>query len=214
MANCTVTESGGYGIYAQNGNVTVKWCKVLLNGSSGIYHEGAGYSLTAENCWLLRNGEYGVRCENSTLTAKNSIVSESSFVKTARAGVRLYHPTSKPVLHNLTISNNRAEGIYFEHNDPNYFKEENIANRIEIQNCIVYFNNADGPQFSQQLQMNLDRVAYYSCIADCNSVNNNTSDAPLFAYRIDPNGVPDPNNYHLHFDDTVCKNQGNNVNLD
>jgi hypothetical protein len=90
----------------------------------------------------------------------------------------------------------------------NYFKEENSDNRIEIQNCIVYFNNADGPQFSQQLQMNLDRVAHYSCIADCNSVNNNTSAAPMFAYTIDPNGVPDPNNYHLHYDDTSCKDKG------
>jgi uncharacterized repeat protein (TIGR01451 family) len=210
VANCTVTESGGYGIQAENGNVTVRWCKVLLNTTDGIYHRGQGYTLTVENSWLLRNGECGILSEISTPTVKNSIVSESDFIddEFANAGIRIVNPTGQPKLHNLTISNNRAEGIYFEHTDPNYFKEENSANRIEMQNCIVYFNNGDGPQFSQQLQVNLDRVAHYSCIADCNSVNNNTSDAPLFAYTIDPNGVPDPNNYHLHFDDAACKDKG------
>ncbi len=210
IENCTVENNKQFGIYAINGNVTVRWCKVLLNTTDGIYHQGQGYTLTVENSWLLRNGECGILSEISTPTVKNSIVSESDFNddEFANAGIRIVNPTGQPKLHNLTISNNKAEGIYFEHNVPNYFKEENSDNRIEIQNCIVYFNNADGPQFSQQLQMNLDRVAHYSCIADCNSVNNNTSAAPMFAYTIDPNGVPDPNNYHLHYDDTSCKDKG------
>ena len=217
IENCTVENNNQYGIYAENGNVTVKWCKVLLNDRHGIYHSGAGYTLTVENSWLLRNAECGILSETSTPTVKNSIVSESDFIddEFASAGIRIVNPTGQPKLHNLTISNNKAEGIYFEHTDPNYFKEENSANRIEIQNCIVYFNNDNGPQLSPQLDLNLDRVAHYSCIADCNSVNNNTSAVPKFAYLIDdpngmpdPNGVPDPNNYHLHYDDTTCKDRG------
>jgi uncharacterized repeat protein (TIGR01451 family) len=216
IENCTVKNSGGYGIQAEGGDVTVKWCKVLLNNSDGVYHTAAGYTLTVENSWLLRNGECGIWSRNSTPTVKNSIVSESSFIKAANAGIRIENPSGKPKLHNLTISNNRAEGIsLIVDNDPNYFKEENSANRIEIQNCIVYFNNGNGAQFSPKLDLNLDRVAHHSCIADCNSVNGNTSAVPKFAYLIDdpngmpdPNGVPDPNNYHLHFDDIVCKDAG------
>ena len=214
IENCTVENNNQYGIYAKNGNVTVKWCKILLNDSDGIYHEGSENTLSVDNCWLLRNGEVGINCDESTPTVKNSIVSESDLKEAGLAGIRILNPTGQPKLHNLTISNNKAEGIYFEHTDPNYFNEENSANRIEIQNCIVYFNNDNGPQLSPQLDLNLDRVAHYSCIADCNSVNNNTSDAPLFAYRIDPNGVPDPNNHHLHSNDIVCQDKGNNVSLD
>jgi hypothetical protein len=207
IENCTVENNDQYGIYAENGDVTVNWCKILLNTRDGIYHDGAGYMLMVDNCWMMRNGEYGVQCARSTPIVKNSIVSESCFVQFARAGIRLYRPTSQPVLYNLTISNNRAEGIYFE-DDHDVYNDPNNLDWPDIQNCIVYYNNNNGPQFSEALNMNIDNVAKYCCIQDCNEVNYNHSDVPGFAYTIDPNGTPDPNNYHLAYN-SFCKDKGN-----
>ena len=207
VENCTIKESEQYGIYAQNGDVTVKWCKVLLNDSDGIYHEGEGYTLTVENCWNLRNGEAGIATELSTPTIKNSIISESDFNDDGypRAGIRLYRPKYSPVLYNNTVSNNKAEGIYFE--DNRTVNNPTGKDWPDIQNCIVYYNNGDGRQFSKDLDQVMDTVVKYSCIQDCNEVNSNRSDEPGFAYTVDPNGTPNPENYHLAYDSN-CIDEG------
>jgi uncharacterized repeat protein (TIGR01451 family) len=195
----TVTKAN-FG-YAENGNVTVKWCKVLLNDSSGIRHDGTGFTLTVENSWILRNGEYGIWGEKSTPTVKNSIISESDLKEYGRAGIRLYRPTTKPVLYNNTISNNKAEGIYFE--DDRTLSNPTDKDWPDIQNCIVYYNNGGG----KQLSTGLDDRPQYSCIQDCNEVNSNRSDEPGFAYTVDPNGTPNPENYHLAYDSN-CIDEG------
>jgi uncharacterized repeat protein (TIGR01451 family) len=190
IENCTVKNNDGYGIYALNRNVTVRWCKISSNRYFGIRHEGEGFTLTVENSWIMRNGRYGIYCLNSTPTVKNSIVSESSLSEVGYEGIRIINPTDTPVLHNNTIANNKAEGIFFvSNNDPN-----NII-VPDLQNCIIYYNNNNG---SQLAGINADIAAYFCCIQDCNEVNTtNFSFEPGFAYTVDPNGVPDPNNYHL-----------------
>ena len=197
VQDCIVKESYYDGIYAINGNVTVKQCTINSNDKDGIRHEGEGYELTVERSWVLRNGEFGLNCQKSTPTAKNSIISESGLVKKSRAGVRLYRPTFQPVLRNCTIANNKAEGISFTDN-ADVDGDPNNLDYPEIRSCIVYYNNDNGSQLSASL--NADRDASYCCIADCNEmpgVTTNFNRMPGFAYTIDPNGTPDPNNYHL-----------------
>jgi len=49
-------------------------------------------------------------------------------------------------LHNNTISNNKAEGIYFEDNET--LTDPNDKDWPDIQNCIVYYNNGGGIQLA------------------------------------------------------------------
>lgn len=193
--HCVVEKTSvGYGIYAKNGNVSVQWCSINLNDRDAIYHEGEGYTLSVDNSWLLRNGECGIRSEKSTLAAKNSIVSESDLKEFSRAGIRLYHPTYPPVLHNLTISMNKSAGIFFE-DDGNINGDPNYPDYPDLQNSIVYYNNSGG---SQLAGFNADTIANFCCIQDCNTLDTtNYNNEPGFAYVVDPNGAPDPNNYHL-----------------
>jgi len=207
---CTIENNEQTGMQGENGNMTVKWCRVASNKKHGVRHIGSGYELAVENSWLLRNMRYGIYSENSTPAIKNSVISESDLVQEGNQGIRIVNPTHTPKLYNNTIANNKAEGIYFEDNG-NISGDPNYPDLPDIQNCIVYFNNAGG---SQLAGFHADQSSYYSCIADCNSVNKNTSAVPMFAYATDPNGAPDPNgvpnpnNYHLHYDDTVCKDAG------
>lgn len=211
VSHCIIQETFGHGIYAKNGDVSVQWCNVKLNDVDGIRHEGAGHSLTINNSWILRNGECGIRCENSTPHVYNSIVSESDLTRQGRAGIRLQNPSSEPVLYNLTISNNREVGIYFA--DDRTINDPNEKDWPDVQNCIVYYNNGGGRQLSSGLDA--DRVANFCCIQDCNSVplTTNYNNEPGFAYVIDPNGAPDPNNYHLAYN-AFCVDKGNDMDLD
>lgn len=204
VENCIIKDSYGYGIHAKNGDVAVKWCTIHSNFSDGILHEGNGFILNVDNSWILRNHEYGIRCQNSTPYIKNCIVSESDLAEYGNAGIQLYRPSYPPVLYNNTISNNKAAGIYFEDNE-DINGDPNILDYPDIQNCIVYFNNNGSEQLSG---INPDQVAAFCCIQDCNEVNFNINDEPKFAYTVDPNGTPDPNNYHLAYDST-CKDMGN-----
>lgn len=208
ITDCMITHSGGYGIYAVDGNDIVNWCNISLNGRTGIRQDGQDHTLTVNNCWLLRNGRMGIDCENSTLTAKNSIISESDLTELGYAGIRLYRPTYSSVLQNLTIANNKSYGVYFE-DDHDINNDPNTLDYPEMQNCIVYYNNSGGLQLNAKL--NPDTVAHYSCIQDCNEiqgVTTNYNHVPEFAYEIDPYGTPDPNNYHLAAD-SFCKEKGN-----
>ncbi len=201
VAHCVIKEClFGFGIYAENGNAAIQWCTINKNGTTGIQHTGTGYMLTVDNSWILRNGEYGVYCENSTPTIRNSIISESDLMEQGREGVRMVNPTSQPKLLNNTIANNKAAGVFFVSNgDPN--------NPIspDIQNNIIYYNQ--GPQLSG---INADLHADFCCIQDCNEPagTTNFNDEPGFAYAVDPNGAPDPNNYHLSAA-SVCIGQAN-----
>lgn len=208
IENCIIKDSYGYGIYAKNGDVALKWCTIRNNFSDGVRHEGAGNILSVDNSWIMRNNEYGIRCENSTPIVKNCIVSESDLGEYGRAGIRLYKPSHSPVLYNNTIANNKAEGIYFE-DDGNAAGDPNYPDYPDIQNCIVYYNNRGGRQLEG---VDPDRAAMYSCIQDCNDVPGryNISFEPDFAYVVDPNGTPDPNNYHLAYD-SVCKDRGSDL---
>ena len=207
--HCIVQNSYDFGIYADRGNLNVAWCTIRNNGTTGIYHEGGNYELSVENSWLLRNGEYGLYTYKSKPVVMNSIISESSLVERASAGVRMYNPSERPVLQNCTIANNKAEGVYFDF-DREDSEDPNNPKYPEIVNTILYFNNENGAQLKD---LNPDLVASYCCIQDCNEVNNNYSNVPGFAYlavSADPNiiGVPDPNNYHLA-SDAFCLDRGN-----
>ncbi len=192
IANCIIENNDQYGIRSKDGNVTIQWCRISSNERDGVRHEGADYDITIENSWIMRNSEHGIYCLNSTPTILNSIVSESDLAEEGREGIRMINPTSMPKLYNATIANNKAEGVFFTDNDA-----PGNLDWPDIQNCILYYNNNGGDQLKG---IEPDDVAYYSCIQDCNDVNFNISAAPQFAYEVDPNGAPDPNNYHLAYD--------------
>ena len=202
---CTIQNNYRYGINAKNGNVAVQWCMISLNDRDGVRHEGEGYTLSVDNTWILRNGEYGVFSKDSTPTVKNSIISESDLTAQGRQGIRMENPTLPPKLYNNTIANNKAAGIFFI-DDGDVNSDPNNLDYPDIQNCIVYYNNGGGRQLSGNLDA--DQVAAFCCIQDCNEVNFNINDEPMFAYAIDPNGTPDPNNYHLAYN-SVCIDQAN-----
>jgi hypothetical protein len=115
------------------------------------------------------------------------------------------NPTYQPVLHNNTIANNKAEGIFFL--DDETISDPNDKDWPDVQNCIVYYNNDGG---AQVFGFNPDSTAYYCCIQDCNEPTGTTNfnDEPGFAYEVNPAGAPDPNNYHLTYN-SVCKDKGN-----
>jgi len=205
IAHCVVKESFGYGIHAINGNVTIQWCTINLNERDGIRHEGEGVNLSVDNCWLLRNGEYGITCNSSTPQVRNGIVSESDLKGLGRAGIYMYRPTYPPVLHNLTISNNESFGIAFS-DDGDVTGDPNHLDWPDVQNCIVYYNNEGGRQLAG---FDADHIAAYCCIEDCNepgTTNYNTE--PGFAYTVDPAGTPNPDNYRLS-SAAFCIDKGN-----
>jgi uncharacterized repeat protein (TIGR01451 family) len=205
IQKCIIENSDGYGVYSADGNVNIKWCKVAGNILHGVLHEGVGFTLNVENSWILRNGEYGIYTVNSTPIVKNSIISESDLAEKGRQGIRIVNPTLSPILHNNTVANNKAEGIFFTDN-ANASNDPNFRDYPDVQNCIVYYNNNGGSQFAG---VNPDLVANFCCIQDCNTVNtNNFNDEPGFAYTVDPNGIPDPNNYHLSAG-SACVDRGN-----
>ncbi len=202
--NCEITDGLRYGIYAEYGNMTVKSCLVKNNSEDGIYHESIGQNLNVSNSWIMRNDKYGVFSLNSTPVIKNSIISESDLAEEGKDGIHIENPFSRPVLHNLTVSNNKSRGIYFEDNessDPNSM----ALDYPDIQNCIVYYNNNNARQMA-----GFDPNTYvsYSCVQNCAELNNNINDIPKFAYTVDPLGAPDPENYHLAHD-SLCKDSGN-----
>ena len=172
--NCNIVANEYYGLYAEDGNVTLKWCTVRNNKADGVYHQGEGFTLTVENCWVRESGQNGIYCLNSIPIISNSILSESNMAREGRAGIRMFYPTDTPVLYNNTISHNKGVGISLTGNT-----------LPEVQNCIVYYNNDGGPQLSG---FKADDAAWFSCIQDCNSVNFNISVEPQLAY-FDPNNV-------------------------
>lgn len=212
LANCVVENNDDYGIRAINGNVTLEFCDIRGNKSDGIRHSGAGYTLSIHNCWIKKQMQSGVFCQNSTPFIFNSIVSESDLAEAGSAGVFAYNPTASPVLYNCTFAHNRNIGVAFT--DDRTLSDPNDKDYPDVQNCILWYNNAGNDQFAG---FQKDRIQY-SCIYDPNNpqgslipdVNYNISANPQFAY-IDPNNVriayaspcKDAGNPYLSYDDQV-----------
>ncbi len=207
LKNCSVRDSRYYGIYSLNGNVSIERCKIQENFADGIYHSGAGFILNVMNSWVMRSGRYGIYTIDSTLIVKNSNVSESDMKEQGSEGIRMLYPTDSPQIYNCTISKNKGAGLMFVDigtmEDPNDYPD--------IQNCIVYFNNAQYGIYGAQLSgVDADVHAAYSCIQNCTEVNNNFNANPSFAYSVNTAGEPDPNNFHIGFD-SVCVDRGNSA---
>jgi len=170
--NCQIEKNEGYGLYVEDGDVSLTWCIIRNNKADGIRHIGEGFTLTVENCWVRQSGRYGIRCDYSTPLIFNSVLTESDMAKEGREGIRMINPSSQPILHNLTVAHNKAAGIAL------------LGSTLpEIYNSIVYHNG--GPALAG---FSADQAASYCCIQDCNDVHNNISLDPRFAY-FDPNNV-------------------------
>lgn len=204
VRNCIVTDNQQYGIYTLDGDITIAWCNITDSGEHGIRHEGDGFSLTVENSQVKRNKRHGIFTNGSILIVKNCIISSNGSVGQTYYGIHIENPADDPVLYNNTIVYNAIEGISFVDNGDSG-GDPNGNDWPDIQNCIVYFNNDSGDQMAG---MYSDDVSAYSCVQDCNELNNNINDFPGFAYTIDPNEtMPYPDNYHLAYD-SVCVDAG------
>jgi len=187
IGNSVVKKSWDYGLRAVDGDVYVTWCNFHDNRSDGIRHEGDGFALYVENCWVRQNGRYGIQCLGSTPVVRNSIVSESDMAELGNEGILMVNPTYSPVLQNVTIAHNKAAGLTLMG-----------SNLPDVQNCIVYHNNNGGTQL---VGFSADDAAWYSCIQDCNEVNYNINTDPQFAYF-------DPNNVRIAYS-SPCRDTGN-----
>ena len=185
IENCTVLDSDNAGIRAIDGDVSVQWCDIKQNRWYAVYHAGEGFTLRLENCQIRKNQRLGLFCQDSTLICTNSIVSEADLTETGNAGITLFNASSPPLIQNVTCAHNKSVGIW------------KIGGALpQLQNCIVYHNG--GPSL---VGFSADDAAWYSCIQDCNSVNENIDTDPEFAYY-------DPNNMRLSLA-SPCLDSGN-----
>ncbi len=206
IGNCNIYDNAQYGIYTSNGNVSIKWTQIINNGWYGIYHSGVDYTINIENSQINRNKRFGIYTLHSTPAIKNTVVYQNGFDETqGYPGISIILPEETPTLYNNTIISNQSVGIIYQDSDPNYM---NSPDYLNLQSCILWHNNEGQGQVSG---LNPDDTAYYCCIQDCNDIQGryNIDDDPMFAYTVDPNNIPDPNNpYHLSWD-SPCKNAGN-----
>ena len=185
LEQCRIEGHDSYGVRASSGNVSLIWCNLTENKGDSIRHDGAGYTLYVENCWVKKSGQYGIYCTNSTPIIINSVVSESDMREFGNEGIVMVSPTYSPQLHNVTISHNKSAGV------------SRFGGALpQLQNCIVYHNG--GPSL---VGFSADDAAWYSCIQDCNSVNENINIDPEFAYY-------DPNNMRIA-PSSPCRDTGN-----
>jgi uncharacterized repeat protein (TIGR01451 family) len=198
IENCILTDNRNYGLFAQYGNVTVRWCEIQNNKRYGLRHEGSEFTLTTENCLIRNNSEYGIFCLNSTPLIRNSIVSENDLSGFGRAGIYMFNPTHRPILHNNTFAYNKAEGIFFT--DNRTLTDPNGRDWPDVQNCILWYNNQGGPQVAGFEQ---DLYTRYCYIQDCNDVPGqyNINAEPEFIYS-------DPNNVRIAWQ-SPCRDAGN-----
>ena len=170
---------------ASNGNVSLIWCTLTDNKLHSIRHDGAGYTLSVENCWIKKSGQAGIWCTDSTPIVVNSVVSESDIREFGNEGIVMFTPADQPILQNVTVSHNKSAGV------------SRFGGALpQLQNCIIYHNG--GPSL---VGFSADNTAAYSCIQDCNSVNENINTDPEFAYY-------DPNNMRLSLA-SPCRDTGN-----
>jgi hypothetical protein len=184
IINSTIEKSEDRGIRATNGNIDLQWCTIRDNDSDGVFHQGSGFTLNCENCWIRKNKGRGLYCSSSTPIVINSIVTESDLGQFGNAGIQMFNPASQPVLYNLTIAHNKSFGI-----------AQAGGPLPDIKNSIVYHNG--GPALAG---FSADQAASYCCIEDCNSVNSNISVDPEFVYFA-------PNNVRI-MSDSPCHDSG------
>ncbi len=210
IENCRIISNGvgglygGVGLYAENGNVVLRWCDISNNPENGIRHIGAGYTLTLDNCQVIDNRRNGVRADDSTPTVKNSVIAGNGFGDGDFFGIRIATPTDEPVLYNNTIVYNANAGISWV-DDFGSGSDPNVLDYPIIQNCILWYNNDGSEQLAGY------EFTQYSCVYDPNNSAGtdytldgfgNFSGNPGFAY------ANDPNNYHLAYN-SLCKERGN-----
>lgn len=140
LEQCVITDSDWYGVFALNGNVTLRWCEVKHCIDDAIRHQGSGFVLNIENSWLRKNLRRGVATQFSTPHVRNSILTESDLAEGGNAGIRIVNPTSRPTLHGCTFAHNRGEGIFFADNAT--ASDPNDKDWPDVQNCILWYNNA------------------------------------------------------------------------
>lgn len=205
LDNCQIIKNEKWGIYHKDGDGHLKWCSISSNNWHGIEHNGYEYEISCQYCQISNNKRYGITTTNSTPELKNCIIFHNGFDGIGYNGVNIFIPSTTATLYNNTIIGNKKAGISYFDSDPNYLQNPDY---IDLQNCIVWYNNDGGSQVSG---LNPDNTAYYCCIQDCNDVTGryNISDEPGFAYITELNNIPDPNNpYHLSWT-SPCKDVGN-----
>jgi hypothetical protein len=120
-----------------------------------------------------------------------AVVVAGVLAERGNAGIRMFNPSHVPVLHNNTFAHNRGAGIFFSDNGT--LSDPNGRDWPDVQNCVLWYNNNNGSQFSGFGKQHI----YHSCIYDLNDphgedmtldVNYNFSANPVFIY-IDPNNV-------------------------
>ena len=205
LENCVVEKNRDYGIRTINCNMVLRWCNIRNNDSDGILHQGTDFVLVVENCWIRQNMRHGIGSIDSTPFVRNSIISESDLSEAGNAGIHIMNPAYPPILHNITFAHNRSAGISFTDNHDIYGDPNNL-DYPDIQNCILWYNNNDGDQFSGFGKEHFR----HSCIYDPNDptgesvsfdLNYNFSTNPRLAYV-------DPNNVRIRFD-SPCRDMGN-----
>ncbi len=213
LKDCIIQNSIGHGVYSEYGDVSIKSCLIKNNGKDGIRQEGLSQTLNVSKSWVMRNNNHGIVCLNTTPTIVSTIVSESDMANEGKAGVYIDNPDSSPILHNVTIANNKSLALQFtdtaiitDPTDPNGF----TMDYPDINSCIIYYNNkSEDDSYGDQISgMTINNVASYCCIQGCEAnINNNINAIPEFAYEVDAAGEPDPENYHLAYN-SVCIDKG------
>jgi hypothetical protein len=197
IANCIVMNNEEIGIYCNNGNLTIQWCEIAENGQQGLRHRGSGYLLTVTNGNIHDNQWDGIYTDQSTSTVLNSLIYQNGLGSTAYStyyGVNLVNPPGGTTIRNNTIVQNIREGI-----------RRSGGSVPTIKNCIIYYNNDEDAQLAGLYPSHIT----WSCISDCNDINNqhNFNDEPGFAYTTEPNNQPVVGNYHLVWD-SLCVDEG------
>jgi hypothetical protein len=209
ITNCVVRNNSGfsYGIYADNSDVEIKWCRLENNGRDGIRHIGnEKNTIVVENCQIYDNLWQGLYLESSVSTVKNTVICRNGIYGPTFYGIRLLNPVATPDLYNNTLAYNYNEAISYLDSDPNH------VNKPAIFNCIIWYNNSNSEQFA-----GYKPTPHYSCIYDPNDEygtsetidsNHNFSHKPDFAYPYSD----DPNvfiNVHLRAEpNSFCKDKG------
>ncbi len=188
VSNCIIKDNLQYGIRADNGNVSAKWCTISDNGYDGIYYFGNNSkALSIENCRIFGNGQHGINTRNASTSILNSILSSNGSDNSGTYyGVYVFYPSASPVLKNCSVVDNIHEGCYFVGLGTRY---------PSIRNCILWGNKDNGQQLEGY------RTAYYSCIYDPNYPNQTTPDGTYHNISCNPvfaeGGWPESGVYRL-----------------
>ncbi len=207
--NCVIRDNEERGVFYENGNLAIQWCKVFDNGFYGIHHNGTGYNLEVSNCKIHDNLYDGILTESSVPTIKNSLVFSNGSASTPNSsyyGINIRIPSSSPEIYNNTIVYNVNEGVNYFETDPNDTIE------VYVRNNILWYNNDDGLQFSTN-EPNHPESYNHNCTADADpnfarDDYDNLSGEPGFAYADDPNGMY---NFHLAYDSPCIESGDNDV---